>query len=198
MIALRGLQRVTSLASGTSIRTASKSYSSSARRRQNSPFLGLFARHKDHQSAKHLLLRRRQYSAQTEFPKTPSPKQSVPDESNKSWSQRFKDLSRKYGWAAVGTYFALSILDYPFFFLAVRSIGAERIGHYEHAVLEWINATLPFELPRIRWPWQKQTVEGEEVGVASTNSDPKTSASGSVGKKEGASKLSQAPADFMG
>src|ERR1700761_6777783 len=37
-----------------------------------------------------------------------------------SFSARFKELSRKYGWAAVGVYFGLSALDFPFCFLAVR------------------------------------------------------------------------------
>jgi hypothetical protein len=47
-----------------------------------------------------------------------------------------RKLSREYGWAAFGVYMALTILDFPFCFLAVRSLGTERIGHYEHVVLE--------------------------------------------------------------
>lgn len=43
-------------------------------------------------------------------------------------SARFKKLSREYGWAAVGVYFALSVLDFPFCFLLVRVVGTERIG----------------------------------------------------------------------
>jgi hypothetical protein len=48
-----------------------------------------------------------------------------------SLSQRLKKLSREYGWTAVGVYFALSLLDFPFCFLAVRLLGTDRIGHYE-------------------------------------------------------------------
>ncbi|KAH7389665.1 hypothetical protein DE146DRAFT_173398 [Phaeosphaeria sp. MPI-PUGE-AT-0046c] len=51
-----------------------------------------------------------------------------------SLSQRLKQLSREYGWTAVGVYFALSILDFPFCFLAVRLLGTDRIGHYEDAI----------------------------------------------------------------
>ncbi|KAL5115051.1 DUF1279 superfamily [Pleosporales sp. CAS-2024a] len=51
-----------------------------------------------------------------------------------SFSQRLKALSREYGWTAVGVYFGLSLLDFPFCFLAVRLLGTDRIGHYEHVV----------------------------------------------------------------
>lgn len=47
-----------------------------------------------------------------------------------SLSGRFKKLSREYGWSAVGVYFALSVLDFPFCFLLVRVVGTERIGAY--------------------------------------------------------------------
>lgn len=51
-----------------------------------------------------------------------------------SLSQRLKQLSREYGWAALGVYFGLSLLDFPFCFLAVRLLGTDRIGHYEDVV----------------------------------------------------------------
>ena len=47
-----------------------------------------------------------------------------------------RKLSREYGWSALGVYLALSALDFPFCFAAVRLLGVERIGHYEHAVVE--------------------------------------------------------------
>lgn len=31
---------------------------------------------------------------------------------------------------------ALSALDFPFCFIAVRALGTERIGHYEHVVVD--------------------------------------------------------------
>ena len=41
---------------------------------------------------------------------------------------RLKKLSREYGWTVVGVYFALSVLDFPFFFLLVKAVGTERVG----------------------------------------------------------------------
>lgn len=45
-----------------------------------------------------------------------------------------KQLSREYGWAALGVYLGLSLIDFPFCFLAVRLLGVDRIGHYEDLV----------------------------------------------------------------
>ena len=44
-------------------------------------------------------------------------------------------MSREYGWAAFGIYMALSVLDFPFCFLAVRMLGTERIGKLEHTIV---------------------------------------------------------------
>lgn len=53
-----------------------------------------------------------------------------------SLSQRLRKLSREYGWAAVGVYFGLSALDFPFCFAAVRLLGVDRIGQLEHVVVQ--------------------------------------------------------------
>jgi len=45
-----------------------------------------------------------------------------------SFGARLKKLSREYGWTAVGVYMALTVLDFPFCFLLVRSVGTEKIG----------------------------------------------------------------------
>lgn len=45
-----------------------------------------------------------------------------------SLSGRLKKLSREYGWSAVGVYLGLTILDFPFCFLLVRTLGTDRIG----------------------------------------------------------------------
>lgn len=50
--------------------------------------------------------------------------------------ERFRELSRKYGWAAVGVYFGLTVLDFPLCFLAVRWVGTERIAEAEHFVVQ--------------------------------------------------------------
>jgi hypothetical protein len=65
-------------------------------------------------------------------------------------SARFKKLSREYGWAAVGVYFALSILDFPFCFLLVRVVGTEKIGELEHWVVSHTTRLIP-ESVRNRW-----------------------------------------------
>ncbi|KAI1910950.1 DUF1279 domain-containing protein [Ophidiomyces ophidiicola] len=53
-----------------------------------------------------------------------------------TFSARMRKLSREYGWSALGVYLFLSALDFPFCFAAVRLLGVERIGHYEHVVVE--------------------------------------------------------------
>lgn len=47
-----------------------------------------------------------------------------------------RKLSREYGWSALGVYLALSAADFPFCFLAVRWLGTDRIGRWEHAVIQ--------------------------------------------------------------
>ena len=152
--------------SAYSLRDASRGYKSYVDRRR-SPFLELFSRNRNKISVKHQLRRRRHYSSQAEQKLSSTTSSST--DPNKSFSQRLKGLTRKYGWAAVGTYFALSVLDYPFFFLAVRAAGTERIGQYEHSLAEWIKRTIPFEIPKIKWPWQRQGEEDERRKEGSEN-----------------------------
>ncbi|KAF3405003.1 hypothetical protein DPV78_001872 [Talaromyces pinophilus] len=73
-----------------------------------------------------------------------------------SFSQRMKTLSREYGWSALGVYLALSALDFPFCFAAVRLFGVERIGYYEHVIVE--------EAKKLFYsvvPIERATIEGE-------------------------------------
>lgn len=81
------------------------------------------------------LLRKRFNS--TKPPINPTPHLNSPEPSL-SLSQRFRKLSREYGWSALGVYFALSALDFPFCFLAIRWLGTDRVGHWEHVILEWV------------------------------------------------------------
>jgi hypothetical protein len=64
-----------------------------------------------------------------------------------SLSQRLKQLSREYGWTAVGVYLLLSALDFPFCFLAVRALGTERIGQWEHAVIQFFKSIIDIPFP---------------------------------------------------
>ncbi|KAK3953925.1 hypothetical protein QBC32DRAFT_337523 [Pseudoneurospora amorphoporcata] len=59
------------------------------------------------------------------------------------FSARMKQLSREYGWTAVGVYLALSVLDFPFCFLLVRTVGTEKIAHFEHIVVSWFEKAIP-------------------------------------------------------
>ncbi|KAI3342426.1 hypothetical protein F4824DRAFT_202723 [Ustulina deusta] len=65
-------------------------------------------------------------------------------------SARLKKLSREYGWAAVGVYLGLSVLDFPFCFLLVRVVGTERIGELEHWLVSHVSKVIP-EPIRNRW-----------------------------------------------
>ncbi|KAL7780999.1 hypothetical protein V8C43DRAFT_247483 [Trichoderma afarasin] len=78
-----------------------------------------------------------------------------------SLSGRFKKLSREYGWSAVGVYFALSVLDFPFCFLLVRVVGTERIGQVEHYVVSAVSKFIP-ESVRTRWNEWRESLKSEE------------------------------------
>ncbi|KAL9057027.1 MAG: hypothetical protein Q9162_002575 [Coniocarpon cinnabarinum] len=64
-----------------------------------------------------------------------------------SFSERLRKLSREYGWTALGVYLALSALDFPFCFLAVRMLGTERIARAEHAIIHGFWAMISFPFP---------------------------------------------------
>ncbi|KAJ5787405.1 hypothetical protein N7457_002395 [Penicillium paradoxum] len=72
-----------------------------------------------------------------------------------SLSARLKKLTREYGWAALGVYLGLSALDFPFCFAAVRLLGVERIGYYEHVVIGFVKDKL-----KSVWP-QAEASDGE-------------------------------------
>lgn len=65
---------------------------------------------------------------------------------NLSLSGRLKKLSKEYGWSAVGVYLGLSVLDFPFCFLFVKVVGAERIGTFQpqHSISLSILTAPPF------------------------------------------------------
>ena len=100
--------------------------------------------------------RRRPYSTATSQPppNPPPPPQSL------SLSQRLRKLSREYGWAAFGVYMALSALDFPFSFLAVRWLGTERIGRAEQAVTAWVKRATPVQIPEPWREWWRESMKG--------------------------------------
>ncbi|KAK0514544.1 hypothetical protein JMJ35_003161 [Cladonia borealis] len=73
----------------------------------------------------------------------PTPHLHSPPSPSLSLTARFRKLTREYGWSAFGVYMLLSLLDFPFCFAAVRYLGTDRIGHYEHVVVEWVVGVVP-------------------------------------------------------
>ncbi|KAI0540501.1 hypothetical protein GGR58DRAFT_132648 [Xylaria digitata] len=90
------------------------------------------------------------------FHKTSRLRNSKPDPSKpnteepQGLSARLRKLSREYGWAAMGVYLSLSVLDFPFCFLLVRVVGTERIGELEHWIVSHISKVIPDSV-RNRW-----------------------------------------------
>jgi len=58
----------------------------------------------------------------------------------------------------------LSALDFPFCFLAVRTLGTDRIGRWEHIVLSYIKSVVPEAVFEVKWPWGQQEVEEQVEG----------------------------------
>jgi hypothetical protein len=83
-----------------------------------------------------------------------------------SLSQRLKKLSKEYGWTALGVYLGLSVLDFPFCFLAVRLLGTERIGRWEHAVIDTFWSVVYAAFPKYRKQHEGAVLEsGESLEV---------------------------------
>lgn len=57
----------------------------------------------------------------------------------------------------MGVYLALSALDFPFCFLAVRLLGTDRIGHWEHVVVSYVKQWIA-----VVWPQGVEMVDGAE------------------------------------
>ncbi|MCJ1283928.1 hypothetical protein MMC26_003259 [Xylographa opegraphella] len=93
----------------------------------------------------------------------PTPNLNSPEPSL-TLSQRMRKLSREYGWSAVGVYLLLTAIDFPFCFIAVRAIGTDRIGEWEHHIVEWFKRAVPIQIPA---KWRGAGGESaEEVQVA--------------------------------
>lgn len=78
-----------------------------------------------------------------------------------SLSQRLRKLSREYGWAAVGVYFGLSALDFPFCFAAVRLLGVDRIGHFENVAVQTFKDAF-----HTVWPQKESTTSDQDTDEA--------------------------------
>ncbi|EMD96600.1 hypothetical protein COCC4DRAFT_150287 [Bipolaris maydis ATCC 48331] len=80
-----------------------------------------------------------------------------------SVSQRLKKLSREYGWTALAVYLGLSLLDFPLCLLAVRLLGTDRIGHYEHVLKDALWSVVRLGFPNAG---RKPAEAGADEGVA--------------------------------
>ena len=76
-----------------------------------------------------------QKSSESEGPKEKTNGRKKKEPEPTGFSARLKKLSKEYGWTAVGVYLALSVLDFPFCFLLVRTVGTEKIGKFPSVVL---------------------------------------------------------------
>ncbi|CAO2658428.1 Nn.00g061510.m01.CDS01 [Neocucurbitaria sp. VM-36] len=94
-----------------------------------------------------------------------------------SLSQRLKQLSREYGWAALGVYLGLSLIDFPFCFLAVRLLGTDRIGHYEDIVKNAFWSVVRLAFPDAG----KKSAEAAAAAVAADEAAEATLREGNLG-----------------
>ncbi|KAH6844991.1 hypothetical protein B0I37DRAFT_378872 [Chaetomium sp. MPI-CAGE-AT-0009] len=81
-------------------------------------------------------------------------------EASLSLSARLKKLSREYGWAAAGIYLALSVLDFPFCFLLVRTVGTEKIAYLEDIVVHNAQKVIP---ERVQAWWREYRQAAKEA-----------------------------------
>lgn len=82
-----------------------------------------------------------------------------------SLSARLKILSREYGWSALFVYLALSALDFPFCFAAVRVLGVERIGYAERVIVDTVKGFFKRLIPLgASSEGHGEGVEGGEAG----------------------------------
>lgn len=86
-----------------------------------------------------------------------------------SLSARLRKLSREYGWAAVGVYLSLSVLDFPFCFLLVRLVGTDRIAGVEQWVMGHVRAMVP-EGAKEWWREYSEALRGAEKEQLGDNS----------------------------
>ncbi|ODN73067.1 hypothetical protein L202_08462 [Cryptococcus amylolentus CBS 6039] len=91
---------------------------------------------------------------------TPSPTPSAPEPT--SAYAKFKALSKKYGYYAIGMYFFLSSLDFSATFLLVHAVGAERIEPFLDEGKGWYRAKRYGEEEALRLKAEDERAREEE------------------------------------
>ncbi|KAI1773422.1 hypothetical protein F4818DRAFT_422537 [Hypoxylon cercidicola] len=94
-------------------------------------------------SGKTLRSTRRSFHKTSRLRDSKSTPKDTPAQEPQGISARLRKLSREYGWAALGVYLGLTVLDFPFCFLLVRSVGTERIAAIEHFVVSHVSKVIP-------------------------------------------------------
>ncbi|PYH41805.1 uncharacterized protein BP01DRAFT_359998 [Aspergillus saccharolyticus JOP 1030-1] len=87
-----------------------------------------------------------------------------PQQPGVSLSQRLRNLSKEYGWSALWVYLLLSAMDFPICFAAVRLLGVDRIGHYEHVIVESVKGVVDTV-----WPITQDVNENSDQNKALTS-----------------------------
>ncbi|EPS44110.1 hypothetical protein H072_1898 [Dactylellina haptotyla CBS 200.50] len=85
--------------------------------------------------------------------------------------QRMRQLFKEYGMSAVGVYFLLSVLDFPFCFLFVKMVGTEKIAHYEHIIIEGFWRIMPEFIAQFRPKAVKESKAQAEAMAQSIGGD---------------------------
>ncbi|CAK7219496.1 DUF1279 super [Sporothrix eucalyptigena] len=96
-------------------------------------------------------------------------------------NQRIKKLSKEYGWTAVGVYFGLSLLDFPFCFLLVRTLGTDRVAAAEEFVVSHVKAIIP---ESIKERWRRYRAALKEARRESGNEEAEAQEGDGWGVKE--------------
>lgn len=96
---------------------------------------------------------------------TPDPTKHLGSPAPQSFFQRFKQLGKEYGWVVTGVYLGLSALDLPFCFLAVRWLGTERVGRWEHAIVGTIKNAVKSVMPDVGQKTEEVAAEAESSVV---------------------------------
>ncbi|KAF4984618.1 hypothetical protein FZEAL_230 [Fusarium zealandicum] len=89
-------------------------------------------------------------------------------EEPKGLTAKLKKLTKEYGWATVGVYLGLSVLDFPFCFMFVRLVGADKIGEAEHYVVSTAKEMIP---DSIRKAWHEYWQSFKKAETATLGDD---------------------------
>lgn len=71
---------------------------------------------------------------------------------------------------------ALTALDLPLCFLAVRSIGTEKVGEWEHKIVEYVKKAVPLQIPEKYQIWKKDGAVVTDGGLAGEGAEKVESA----------------------